>query len=206
MFFKEKNILVFCILLSLLNLQFQCNKRFGCEKNVYGFAIGIKAYPDKDNLMVGDTIWFEINEPTTLRDTQTGRMIDYSNAANLGSAIGFQALSPASGQFTIAAAQKFKLVAVQGTETANSNPDLYHEFLFAEISNTYLFQLGVIPKETGTFSVVFSNAANVYRKNDNCPKASFGLNFENTNQHYYLNPNFQGGPTPVGGNYYFKVN
>ena len=49
------------------------------------------------------------------------------------------------------------------------------------------------------------NAANFYRKSYACTKAFFTINFIQTNQHYYLNPNFQGGPTPVGGDYYFKV-
>ncbi len=188
----------------LVNYSFRCNKPFGCAGAVYNFEMGIKAFPDKDSIHIGDTVWLLIDEPTTLKEVQTGRVIDYSGAANLGSAIGFQTFSLDRGQFTVDAAQKFNFSIVQGVETANVNPALYHEYLFSEVNNRYIFKLGVIPKEKGLFRLVFSNAANVYRKNDKCTKANFTLNFNNTNQHYYLNPNYQGG-TFVGGDYYFKV-
>lgn len=32
-----------------------------------------------------------------------------------------------------------------------------------------------------------SNASNVFRKNNNCTKANFEINFKNTNQHLNLN-------------------
>jgi hypothetical protein len=201
----KKTYLLFLVLLGTAGLHFQCNKKFGCAETVYSFGMGIKAYPDKDSINIGDTIWLEINEPTTLKDAISGAMIDYSKASNLGSAIAFQSLSTSSGQFTVNAAQKFNLLIVQGTETANVDPTLIHEFLLAEVNNRYVFKIGAIPKETGIFRMIFSNASNVYRTSDKCTKAGFSINFKNTNQHYYLNPNFQGGPTPIGGDYYFKV-
>ena len=88
----------------------------------------------------------------------------------------------------------------------NPNTLQIREFQFVQQNDRYLFKLGIIPKEVGVFGVGFSNAANVYRKNDACTKANFTINFKGTNQHYYLNPNFQGGPPPTGGDYYFKVN
>ncbi len=186
-------------------MQSTCKKKLDCRESVYSFEIGIKAYPDKDSINVGDTVWLEVNETTVLTDGQTGRSIDYRGAANLGSAIGFQALSSVSGQFTVEAVQKFSFLLVQGVEVINRSPSLYKEYFFAEVNGRYIFKLGVIPRQSGVFSIVFSNAASVYQKNDNCTKANFTLNFKNTNQHYYLNPNFQGGPPPVGGDYYFKV-
>ena len=92
MSFNTKNILVFSVLLSLLSLGCKCNKRFGCEENVYNFELDIRAYPDKDSISIGDTIWFEINALTTLTDVQTGRVIDYSGAANLGTFVDFSKL------------------------------------------------------------------------------------------------------------------
>jgi hypothetical protein len=196
---------LYCLLICYLGIWASCNKNINCTENIYSFNMGIKAYPSRDSMNVGDTVWLEVNEPTTLNDVQTGRTIDYSGTANLGSAIGFQALSSLSGQFTVESVQKFDFVLSQGVEVINRSPGLYKEYFFDEVNKRYIFILGVIPKEKGIFSVVFSNAASVYRKNDKCTKANFTLNFKNTDQHYYLNPNFQGGPTPVGGDYYFKV-
>ena len=61
-------------------------------------------------------------------------------------------------------------------------------------------------KQKGMYSILFSNAVNVYRANDNCTKASFTLHFENTNKHNCLNPFFTGEPTPIRRDYNFKVN
>ena len=93
----------------------------------------------------------------------------------------------------------------KGIEIANPYIELGREYGFIQENNRCLFLLGVIPKQKGIYSILFSNSNNVYRKNDKCTKASFVLNFKNTNQHYYLSPFFAGGPTPIGGDYYFKV-
>lgn len=201
----NKNILLIAIVVfGLLNLQFQCNKRLDCATTVYNFEIGIKAYPNKDSINVGDTIWFEVNEPTTLKDFQTGRIINYSGAENLGSVISFHQLSPLK-QFTVKAADKFEYILQKGIETNALDPGFERQYVFSEENQHYVFKLGLIAKGKGTFGLIISNAANVYRNSDKCTKASFALNFKETDQHYYLNPNFQGGPTPVGGDYYFKV-
>lgn len=44
----------------------------------------------------------------------------------------------------------------------------------------------MIPKDTGRYVITISDAVNVYRKNDKCTKASFSINFSQTNQHFYL--------------------
>jgi hypothetical protein len=202
---KNTFTLLFLMLPGVASLHFNCNKRFDCRGAVYNFEIGIRAFPDKDSIRVGDTLWLEVNEPTTLNDVQTGRAIDYSGAANLGSAVGFQAFSRNESQFVTPAAGKFNCLVLKGTETSNVDSNLYHEFLFAEINSEYVFVLGIVPKESGIFRLVFSNAANVYREDDRCTKANFTLNFKDTDQHFYLFPG--GANTPAGGGtYYFKVN
>ncbi len=176
----------------------------GCAVTVYNFEIGVKAYPDADSVQVNDTIWFEINTPDTVRDLRTNQLIDYSGVENLGAGIGFEKLE--GNSFTGKAVNKFHYLLKKG-ELLNNNadPDLLKEYRFANNNGYYLFKLGVVAQDTGIFAVVFSNAANVYRKSDKCTKASFTINFNETDQHYYLNPNFPGGPPPVGGDYYFKV-
>lgn len=187
------------------NLNFQCKKRFGCADTVYNFEIGVKAYPDLEGINIGDTIWFEISTPDILRDKQTNALIDYSGVENLGSVVSLQKLD--NNSFSIKAANKFKFILLKGTKVNNTiDPDLFNEYLFLDNNGLYQFKLGIIPSESGTYSLIFSNAANVYRTSDKCTKASFTINFIQTNQHYYLNPNFQGGSIPSGGDYYFKVN
>lgn len=170
----------------------------------YKFELGIRAYPDSESINVNDTIWLEINEPTTLMDLNTRKEINYGNAANLGSAIAFQKLS-GTNEFNVKAADQFNYRLIEGVETNNADPSALREYLFQEKNGLYLFKLGVIPKNSGTFRLFFSNAANVYRNNDNCTKAFFILNFKNTNQHIYLFPGLVDSLSG-GGVYYFKVN
>jgi len=190
-------------LVYILFVKANCNKTFDCARVVYNFEIGVRANPDSDSVHINDTIWFEINTPDKLNDLNRNQLIDYSGVENLGSAIGFEKLE--GNSFTIKAAKKFKKIITTGKETGNADSELFSEYLFINESGYYKFRLGVIPLDTGTYAIIFSNAANVYRKSDKCTKASFTINFKETDQHYYLNPNFQGGPVPVGGDYYFKV-
>jgi hypothetical protein len=201
---KRPYLILLPLLVGFASLQFQCNKRLGCEKNVYGFSMGIKAYPDKDSVKVGDTIWFEINEPTTLEDGISRNMIDYSGAANLGSVMNFHHLSP-DNEFTEPSAEKFRIILSKGRQVSSRDSTFERQYLFREENQLYLFKIGVIPKDSGTFRVFFTDAANVYRNQDECTKATFSILFEHTNQHYYLSPTYNGDTTIRGGDYYFKV-
>ncbi len=137
-----------------------CNKSIlGCPVESYLFTIGVKAYPDKDSIHIGDTIWFEINTPTTLQDdaNPSRQMIDYSGAANLGSAVGF--VEYPSINIAYPSANRFDCVLVSGKQVTNPNTDQIREYLFEERNNRYLFKLGVIPKQKGVYGIGFSNAA-----------------------------------------------
>lgn len=196
--------IIAALLLFVVSSSFQCNKRIGCAENIYSFEIGVKAYPDNETMNVGDTLWLEINEPTTLSDTRTGRSIDYSNAENLSSNLGFSKLNESVPKWEDAA-DEFNYLLSEGSEIGPISPSLQREYRFAEKSGKYTLKVGIIPKSQGIFNVVFGNAANVYRTSDRCTKAAFTINFKETDQHYNLSPFFTGGPTPVGGDYYFKV-
>jgi len=195
---------LFFLLMAIASINFQCKKRFGCANTVYNFEIGVKAYPDYDSINIRDTIWFEINTPDTLRDIQSNELINYSGVENLGSVISIEKLD--GNNFTIKALKKFEFILINGTEVSNTkDPDLFKEYLLKDSNGYYRFKLGIIPLEVGTFRLIFGNASNVYRKSDECTKAAFSISFRSTNQHYYLNPNFQGGSFPAGGDYYFYV-
>ncbi len=191
------------LIVAFLSIFSTCKKGgLGCANTVYFFQIGIKAYPDIDSIHVGDTLWLEINTSSILKDSLSGKMINYSNTENLGSAVAFEKIIDPE-TFT-ACTQSFAYLFKEGKEVQNSQANLLKEYVFNEQAGYYIFKLGLIAKETGTFVVAFGNAANVYRSTDKCTKASFEIDFENTNQHYYLNPN-SNGYTGNGGDYYFKV-
>ncbi|MGH2564038.1 MAG: hypothetical protein ACRDE5_05980, partial [Ginsengibacter sp.] len=96
-------------------------------------------------------------------------------------------------------------ILISCTEVPSVNPQLLKEYLFQESGGTYIFKLGVIPENSGTFRFNLENAANVIRKGNSCPKASFNYLLKNTtNQHYYLYPGGSG-VIPAGADYYFYV-
>jgi len=193
-------------IIGLISVQFQCNKRLDCANTVYSFELGVKAYPDKDSINVGDTIWLEINEPTTLKDAFTGQMIDYSGAANLSTTIGIAELISANTVET-RGNTFFNFLVLNGTEIFRPDTNSFREYRFDEINNKYQFKIGVIPKKTGVYKLFVGSAANVYRAMDQCTRASFAINFTSTNQHLFYNEIVLPGVIlPEGGGVYlFKV-
>ena len=187
-----------------------CGKKF-CATTTFNFKGSTKAYPDKDSIHINDTIWIELSTPTKLKDLTTGQMVDYSGAANLGTAINFIRLNGGtiSNPGSTPAANDFNLVIKEGSPVNNSHLDFVREFLFIEENNLYKFKVGVIPKKLGLYAFGLSNAANVYRNSDQCTKASFEMPFENTNQHLYLleqsRPGYVVDGLEATNGYYFKV-
>ena len=182
-----------------------CKKSIiGCTESTYSFNVDAKVYPDKDSISIGDTIWVEINSPTTLTD-QFNTPIDYSNANNLGTVMGFVKVINISPIQLEDAVNDFKFTLISGNEIPSVNPQLLKEYNFQESGGRYIFKLAIIPKGSGTFSFNLENAANVMRKGSSCPKAAFNFLLKNTtDQHYYLYPGGYG-VTPAGADYYFYV-
>lgn len=206
MSFKTTYIKISLIVISLTSIHSQCNKKLDCRESVYNFAIGIKAYPDKDSINLGDTLWLEVNEPTTLNDLPTGRMIDFSGAANLGIAIGVAELI-SSNTTNTEGISFFKFLLNTGNKVFRPDTTKYREYLFAEMNNRYEFRLGLIPQKKGIYKMFISNASNVFKITDKCTKANFGINFIDTEQHFHLNEVSFPGIILSGKNgvYLFKV-
>ncbi len=197
----ERSIPLLLIIASGFFINANCNKN-DCAPASYLFKIGVRATPDLDSINIRDTIWLDINESTSLLNTQSGTFVSFNNADNLGSNIGFQEVLSAT-QFRNAA-NDFNYKLISGRETVNTNQQLFREYLFAEQNNRYVFKLGVIPLVTGVYRLVLGNAGNVTRNNSNCERASFIIDFKETDQHFYFFPG-GGGTSPGGGAYYFKV-
>jgi hypothetical protein len=199
----NSKIVLVLFIVSVSTISFTC-KKFICGDSIsYSFNIYAKAFPNLDSINVGDTIWFEINQPTLLKDNFSGNNIDFKGAVNLGSAIGF-------GEFfgidsVRNAANYFDYDLITGTQVSNTNTAQIREFKFSEINNFYVFKLGVIPKLKGIFGIGFSNATGVYRTSDNCAKADFEISFKDTDRHFYLNQNIGSDTTFSLGSYFFKV-
>jgi hypothetical protein len=176
-----------------------CKCRTGCADLQYAFDINCRAYPDNDSFELGDTIWVEINAPTHLQDKVSGKNIDYGGAVNLGTAIDFLEIKAGtvSTPGSIPAAHNFDYYLVEGNlVTKNTYHERVKEFTFVKMSGHYSFKAGFIPQKKGEFIIAPGNAANVYRENDKCTKASFSITFKDTDQHLYLYEQSRPGYTP----------
>jgi hypothetical protein len=200
---KQLIILFFCFVVFSFGT---CRKSgVGCTGSVYGFEAKAKIINHSDSINIGDTIWLEIVSPVSQIDANTGQIINYSKAANLGTAIGFGEL--VSPTMPVYAANDFKYVLQKGQKLDNPNVNVVREYLFSENQLNYEFRLGIIPTRKGIFSIGLSNAANVYRANDKCTKAGYRIYFTETNQHlYFIKQVFGTEPDPPpNGTYCFKV-
>ncbi len=180
-----------------------CNKD-NCLRENYSFGIYCTGVPDRDSIFINDTIWFDIAEPTTLKDLITNQFVSFNNVANLSTVIGLNELL-GNSQVRDAVAD-FDYILIFGTEINSTNPARFKEYVFNEEGGQYKFRLGIVPKRTGIFRIGFSDAANVYRKTEECTKAYFKILFKQTNQHLYYNDQNFGIITPLPSNMYcFKV-
>lgn len=167
-----------------------CGKlRFDCANTTYTFQAGIKAYPDRDSLSIGDTIWLESTIPASLIDISTQKLIDYSGAGNLGTVISLDRFTGDHG--SIYAANEFKYVLSKGktVEKISNVPDRIREYLYIETGDQYYLKVGIIPQKAGIYMLGVGNPQNVFRNSDKCTKAKYFINFENTKQHIYLYQN-----------------
>lgn len=181
----------------------RCNKTgLHCANSVFSFELPVKAIPYTDSILVGDSIKFVISESTMFREVNTGQFVDFNGAANLGSAIGFQQYDSATKNW-LDAASLFSYTLLEGKRVSERNPALYREFIFQEKNERYVFELIIIPKNTGLYIVGFSNSASTYRYSDPCTKAGFVINFKETNHNRHL-VGYVGEDLP-GGDFYFHV-
>lgn len=203
---SRKWILIALITVSEINIFGDCHKKPFCQNSVYNFDITIRAFPDIDSVHIGDTIFFEINEPVFLTDLSSGTSIDFSNAQNLTTTVGLSKLI-SDNLYIVHANSNFKFYLISGYQVSRPDTNQFREYRFLELGQRYQLKFGLIPQDTGVYKMFVGNALNVFRESDNCSKANFGINFRNTNQHLYLNQvSFPGIILqPGGGIYLFKV-
>ncbi len=201
----DTKVIAVVVLIYATTVYSACKKNIlGCTESNYSFKLDAQVYPDRDTINIGDTIWVEVNSPEVFTDQISNQQINFSNANNLGTDMGFGKLISVSPIQKAYAVNDFNFVLLEGKEITSPNPQLIKEYLFSDINGRYKFKLGVIPKSSGTYSFNLGNAVHVYRNGNSCPKADFQMQLIQTNQHYYLYPGGSG-VMPTGADYYFYV-
>lgn len=169
-----------------------CKKSgLGCASADYSFKASAVAYPDKDSIRIGDTIWIKSNIPSSLADQISSQTIDYSNASNLSLSI--QLLKFTGGSINDPgasySANKFSYFPSIGAQINDPFIEGQRTFSFLEQNDFYNLLIAIVPKEKGIYLMAISNAVNVYRKSDKCTKANYEINFGNTKQHLFFYQN-----------------
>ena len=178
---------LFIIAIVFSSIFSSCIKSRDCARTDYSFEGFFKAYPDRDSIRIGDTIWLETKIPVITKDVVSGKEINYSGAVNLGTAIRYLELISGLGDpAPLYSANFFNNILVEGRATASVDENRVREFLFVEEGGFYLFKLAIIPTKRGLFAIGPSDAANVYTKSNKCGKSFFSLTFKDTNQRVFL--------------------
>lgn len=203
--------LAYGLIISYLGIWASCNRNFDCRGTIHSFEAFYRAYPDADSIRIKDTIWIELRTSTQLKDLTSGKIIDYSGAGNLGTAISYVEMTGGDllNPGVIPAANDFDNILINGSSVQPLRPEQLREFLFKEENGMYLFKVGIVPKRKGIFVIAPGNAANVYQKSNTCRKSNFKLTFKDTDQHLYLyeqkRPGYVLSDSDRGHLYAFKV-
>lgn len=201
------------LLSAIMCVQMTCRQELPCRGNDYVFSLNLKVLPNTDSVRIGDTIWFEINEPTTLKDATTGNMIDYSGVDYLSTRVSFSRLS--NGSFSAHSVNTFKFIDSTGVNMADTfgtsivdivDTTLSRVYRFDERGGFYGLVIGLVPRRTGIFSVSFSGSRASSSKVELCSSGLFLIQSgTGIDPHYKLNPLFTGDSNALRGDYYFKV-
>lgn len=189
---KSWNVVILFIV-GLTSVYSNCNCKKGiainCAETKYSFQMNIQIKNDLDSIKINDTIWVQLTSPTILQDINTGKIIDYSNAENLGMSISYDRF--VGGDYlnpgVVPAANVFGYKLITGKFLPDELlPEHNRDYGFEEFNNQYQFQLGIVPKQAGVFALGISDATNVFTKEDRCTKANFLISIADTDQHLYF--------------------
>ena len=187
---------------SFLLTNASCNCSKDCTAIYYKFELPVKIVPDTDTLQLGDSLTIIIDESNSFVELQSGTLVPFKRAANLGSAISFGRRDLTTGSFEYAA-NDFDFTMLKGKSVKSTNSSISRGYLFIEKNNRYRFHLVIKPKKPGLYQMVFSHSNNTYRESAPCDKANFTINLKETSHNRHL-LGYTGEDLP-GGDFYFVV-
>ena len=157
-----------------------------CIEANYSFAVNAQINPNIDSVHVGDTIFLTSTFSSKLKDLVSGDSINYSNSTAIGSTLAFVKLI--KGVDTVQeTVPNFNFVSIIGriyNDNSIPSPKRVQQLTYQGDNNNYKIKIGIIPKQTGIYSLGLSDGLSTGRKNSNsCEKAGFSITLNNTNQH-----------------------
>ena len=165
-----------------------------CNEPNYSFKVNESFFPQKDSINVGDTIFVLSSFNKELTDTTTKKVIDFSNAENLGTVLIISDITKFRDiqRGAIDSFSYFNLVGSIFTAPATDTLNV-KQLIYTETSSIYDLKIGLIAKKAGIYIFTIPDNPDVFRKNQTkCGTANFEILNQNTQQHLYLFENILG--------------
>ena len=175
------------ILIMILFLGEQCRK--SCKEAQYQFFMQEIFYPEKDSVLIGDTLFLVSSHSTTFKHTLSNKLINFSHA-NPGANLRILRL-PDNSTTVVSAVNDFNIITLNGMTSGNDNiPEENKGFYFEEKYNNYLLNIAFIPKQKGIYAISLGNSMGITQRNGSCEKANIEIDNANSNSHIYYYQNF----------------
>ena len=164
-----------------------------CVANHYIFNIdNCIIQPDKDNINVGDTLFFTSITSTTMVNQSDGRSINYSSADNLGSVLGVAELIGTNSSND--AVNSFLYIPMKGRIYTDPtlSPNRVKQLNYIEESGYYKLSFAVVAQRKGVYGLSIADMPDVVR---NCDRSVIAMKIsENVDSHlHYLRDIYYGG-------------
>jgi hypothetical protein len=160
-----------------------------CKEAQYQFYMQEIFYPEKDSILVGDTLFLTSSHSTTFKDTLSNNLINF-NDANPGANLRILRF-PDNSTTVVGGINEFTILTLHGMPGGNDNiPEENKGFYFEEKDNNYLLNLAFIPKQKGIYAISLGNSMGTIQRKQSCFKANIEIDNANTNNHLYFYQNF----------------
>jgi hypothetical protein len=177
--------IIFAVVLFVFGFFNGCHKP--CNLPNYTFSVNDFFSPEKDSVNIGDTLWIRCIISKTQIDVNTQEQVNFYNAENLGFSLVISDIS----RFDLkrGAVDSFTYITLHGSiyTDSTSNSTAVKQLSFEENNDSYLLEVGLIAKESGSYILTIPDNPYVYRKGmAKCGTANFLIVNRNTNKHLYL--------------------
>ena len=174
----------------VLLLSARCGKP--CKEAQYQFFMQEIFYPEKDSMLVGDTLFLSSSHSTTFKDTLSNSLINF-NDANLGTNLRILRF-PDNSTTVVGGINDFNIITLHGMPSGNDNiPEENKGFYFEEKDNNYLLNLAFVPKQKGIYAISLGNSLGTIQRGQSCVKADIEIANANINNHLYFYQNWRPG-------------
>lgn len=199
------------IIMVLSCILFLSCKKDECISNSYALQETWKVTPEKDSIIVGDTLYFVSQFSNKPFDYISNKSVDLSGSAIINTTLGVYVLKSGASNFG-SAIDSFQFIPVKGrVETApNLAPDHIKQIYHEEFGGEYIISFKIIALKRGIYVFGFSDGL-ARRKNASSCEDGGGIGYvnSNANNHFYFVEQFYGTTNLPSGerehSYSFKV-